>query len=61
MQMMSKRDEHVQEISVLERALKQTSSAYLKRDYRKAIRRKKLELEEYDKLHRQSAQKKMVV
>ena len=58
---MSKRDDHIQEIKILEKALNNTASKYLKRDYLKAIERKKKELEEYDKFHRQSAQKRMVI
>lgn len=58
---MSKRDDHIQEIKILEKALNNTASKYLKRDYLKAIERKKRELEEYDKFHRQSTQKRMVI
>ena len=46
--MMTARERQVSEIQRLEQAMKTTRSPYLKKDYQKAIKRKKRELAEFD-------------
>ena len=48
------RDAFVLEIERIEKALTKTKSAYLKKDYAKAIRRMRRELDEYDKFHKRA-------
>ena len=43
------REKHVAEIERLKTAIKKTDSEYLKRDYKKAIKRMSAELKEYDR------------
>ena len=43
------REKFVAEIERLEEAIEKTDSKYLKRDYTKAVKRMKRELEDYDK------------
>ena len=46
---MKSRDEHIAEIRRLKCAIQKTRSPYLKRDYQKALNRKKKELLVYDR------------
>ena len=46
---MDKRDDHIAQILWMEDAIKRTSSEHLRRDYRKAVRRMKKELRDYDR------------
>lgn len=43
------REKHVEEMERLKTAIKKTDSKYLKRDYKKAIKRMSAELKEYDR------------
>ena len=42
------REKHVAEIERLKTAIKKTDSEYLKRDYKKALKRMQRELRDYD-------------
>lgn len=46
---MNSREKHIQEIKDLQEAIKRTKSPYAKRDFEKALKRKKRELGEYDR------------
>ena len=43
------REKHVAEMERLKTAIKKTDSEYLKRDYKKALKRMSAELKEYDR------------
>lgn len=45
---MNSREKHIQEIKNLQEAIKKTKSPYARRDFEKALQRKKKELREYD-------------
>lgn len=45
---MNSREKHIQEIKSLQEAIKKTKSPYARRDFEKALQRKKKELREYD-------------
>lgn len=45
---MNSREKHIQEMKDLQEAIKRTKSPYAKRDFEKALKRKKRELREYD-------------
>lgn len=47
----TERDKFVSDIERIKKALQNTDSEYLKRDYRKALKRKYRELKYYDKMH----------
>ena len=46
---MTSKDRHIEEIERLKLAIQRTQSPYLKRDYKKAIRKKEKELLAYDR------------
>lgn len=52
---MGQRDIFIEEIRRLKKACRETSSEYLKRDYTKAINRKKKQLATYDMYQRKAA------
>lgn len=47
----TRREQFVSDITRIKSALESTNSEYLKRDYRKALKRKYRELKQYDRLH----------
>lgn len=49
--MTAQRKKHIQEMNRLEQAINKTSSPYLKRDYKKALKRMRKELIIYDAYH----------
>lgn len=49
---MTKRDEHIAEMREIKTAISKTKSPYARRDLEKALKRKKRELWEYDRWHR---------
>jgi len=49
----TQRDAFIADINRIKTAIKNTDSAYLKRDYTKALKRKYRELKLYDRLHQQ--------
>lgn len=48
------REQFVSDMQRMEQALQNTTSPYLKRDYTKALKRMKRELEEYDNFRREA-------
>ena len=50
----NQRDKFIADIERIKLALKNTTSAYLKRDYQKALKRKYRELKAYDRYHKNS-------
>ena len=46
------REKHIAEIERLKTAIEKTDSKYLKRDYKKALKRMSAELKEYDRYKR---------
>lgn len=49
----TQREQFVSDINRIKSALESTNSEYLKRDYRKALKRKYRELKQYDRLHQE--------
>ena len=50
------REKHIAEMERLKNAIDKTKSEYLKRDYKKALKRMSAELKEYDRYKRSDAE-----